>query len=148
MSLGTNILMEARTTFAGPPSIRSFVLFKREQTLLSPPREGSLTIKEADSGQILLLCQTYPRSDSYAIQQKLNGGPWETVIEKSAAPRLFLGSLKPGGQYRFRAIGVNSLGRSPAFPAEGVAFSAPALLNTPPSFTPELFPDTGAVVAD
>src|SRR5690606_35115324 len=95
-----------------------------------------------------LLCQTYPKSDHYIIQQKLNGGPWETLIEKTAAPGILLGSLKPGGQYRFRAIGVNGLGRSPAFPAEGVAFNVPILPNRTPHFSPELFPDSGAVVAD
>lgn len=145
LSLGANIFMETRTTFSGPPLLRNFVLFNREQTVLSPPREGNLSIKEADSGRILLLPQTFPKADRYIIQQKVGLGAWEIVSEQPSLLRIRLGNLKPGTQYRFRAIGINSMGMGPAFPAEGVVFITPAL-NHPPLVPYDIFPDSGAVV--
>ena len=84
LSLGTQIFMEARTTFTGPAMTRSFLLFSREQTVLSPPREGTLTLKEADSGRIHLTAVTYPKADRYIIQHKVGTGPWETFGEQAA----------------------------------------------------------------
>ncbi len=147
LSLGANIFMETRTNFTGPDALRNFLLFSGEQTVFSPPREGTLAIKEADSNRILLQCQTYPRSDYYIIQQKVGSGPWETVLDKAVAPKIRTGLLKPNSQYRFRAMGVNGLGISPAFPAEGVAFLSPSP-NRPPFQPIARFPDSGAVVSD
>jgi sulfatase modifying factor 1 len=147
MNLGSNIYMETRTTFTGPSHIRNFLLFNREQSVLSPPREGTLTLREADSNRIALQAQTFPKSDYYVIQQKLGAGPWETLIEKSAAPRLKISQLKPNSQYRFRALGVNGLGTGTAFPPEGIVFNTPAANRAP--FPPAArFPDSGAVVSD
>ena len=147
MSLGANIFMETRTNFTGPSSTRNFLLFSREQTVLSPPREGTLYLKEADSNRIALQCQTYPRSDYYIIQQKVGGGPWETVLDRATAPRVRANLLKPNSQYRFRAMGVNALGTSPAFPFDGVVFNTPAA-NRPPFQPVGRFPDSGAIVPD
>ncbi|MEO6095349.1 MAG: SUMF1/EgtB/PvdO family nonheme iron enzyme [Fibrobacteria bacterium] len=147
MNLGSNIYMETRTTFTGPSYIRNFLLFNREQSVLSPPREGTLALREADSNRINLLAQTFPKSDYYVIQQKVGAGPWETLIEKSVAPRFKISQLKPNSQYRFRALGVNGLGTSPAFPPEGIAFNTPAA-NRPPFSPAARFPDSGAVVSD
>jgi hypothetical protein len=147
VSLGADIHMESRTTFNGPSDLRDFLLFSREQTVLAPPKEGTLFLKEADSNRLALQCATYPRAEYYVVQQKLGNGPWETVLDKAAAPKIHLASLKPGGQYRFRAIGVNALGMSPAFPPEGLPFIAPAL-NHPPFLPLAAFPDSGAVLPD
>ncbi|MDB5104194.1 MAG: hypothetical protein JWP91_1883 [Fibrobacteres bacterium] len=147
MSLGSNIFMEARTNFTGPSSVRNFLLFSREQSVLSPPREGTLALREADSNRIALLAQTYPKSDYYIIQQKLGAGPWETIIEKAALPKVRINLLKPSSQYRFRAIGVNAMGLGPAFPPEGIAFTSPSA-NRPPFQPIGRYPDSGAVVAD
>jgi formylglycine-generating enzyme required for sulfatase activity len=147
LSLGANIFMETRTNFSGPAYLRNFLLFSREQSVLSPPREGTLALKEADSNRIALNCQTYPKSDYYIIQAKLGTGPWETLIDRAAFPRIRTSMLKPSSQYRFRALGVNAMGMGPAFPAEGVAYTTPAL-NRPPFQPIARFPDSGAVVAD
>ncbi|MDB5051786.1 MAG: hypothetical protein JWO30_4857 [Fibrobacteres bacterium] len=147
LSLGANIFMETRTNFTGPSEIRNFLLFSREQTVLSPPREGTLSLKEADSNRISLQCQTYPRSDYYIIQQKLGAGPWETVLDKAITPKIRTNLLKPNSQYRFRALGVNALGIGQAFPPEGIVFVSPAL-NRPPFQPLARFPDSGAVVSD
>ncbi|MDQ2999737.1 MAG: formylglycine-generating enzyme family protein [Fibrobacterota bacterium] len=147
LSLGANIFMETRTNFTGPASLRNFLLFSREQSVLSPPREGTLALKEADSNRIALNCQTYPKSDYYVIQAKLGAGPWETLIDKASSPKIRTAMLKPSSQYRFRALGVNAMGMGPAFPLEGVAYTTPAL-NRPPFQPIARFPDSGAVVAD
>jgi formylglycine-generating enzyme required for sulfatase activity len=147
LSLGANIFMETRTTFTWPAATRDFLLFSREQSVLSPPREGTLAIKEADSNRIALQCQTFPRSDYYIIQQKLGNGPWETVLDRAATPRIRTNLLKPNSAYRFRALGVNALGIGPAFPPEGVAYFSPAP-NRPPFLPMARFPDSGAVVPD
>lgn len=147
LSLGTDIFMEARTTFSGPAATRNFLLFSREQSVLSPPREGSLTLKEADSGRINLTAVTFPKADRFIIQHKIGNGPWETFGEQAAIARIRLGNLKPSTAYRFRAIGVNAMGAGPAFPPEGIAFTTP-VPNLHPFHPFALFPDSGAVVAD
>jgi formylglycine-generating enzyme len=147
LSLGSNIFMEARTNFTGPEALRNFLLFSREQTVFSPPKEGTLALKEADSNRISLQCQTYPRSDYYIIQQKVGLGAWETILDRATAPRIRANLLKPSTLYRFRALGVNALGVSPAFPPEGVPYLSPAA-NRPPFQPLARFPDSGAVVSD
>jgi formylglycine-generating enzyme required for sulfatase activity len=147
LSLGSNIFMETRTTFTYPASTRDFLLFSREQSVLSPPREGTLALREADSNRIALQCQTYPRSDYYVIQQKLGNGPWETVMDRAASPRIRTNLLKPNSLYRFRALGVNALGIGPAFPPEGVPYLSP-MPNRPPFQPLARFPDSGSVVPD
>jgi formylglycine-generating enzyme required for sulfatase activity len=138
--------MQARTTFAGPPILRNFVLFSREQNLLSPPREGALALRESDSGRIFLSPLTYPKSDRYLVQARIGNGPWETVLDVPAAPRIRVGNLKPGTAYRFRVIGANAMGLGPAFPPEGVAYDAP-VPNRPPRVPYDLLPDSAATVA-
>lgn len=145
LRLGADILMESRTTFTGPALTRTFVLFNREQSVLSPPREGSLSLKEADSNRIHLLPLTYPKADRYIIQQKVGSGAWETVAEQPAMSRIRLGNLKPSTQYRFRAFGVNAMGIGPAFPPDGIAFTTHSL-NQAPLAPYSLFPDSGATV--
>lgn len=147
LSLGANIFMETRTNFTGPAYLRNFLLFSREQSVLSPPREGTLALKEADSNRIALNCQTYPKSDYFVIQAKLGAGPWETLMDKASSPRIRTSMLKPSSQYRFRALGVNAMGMGTAFPPEGVAYTTPAL-NRPPFQPVARFPDSGAVVSD
>ncbi|GEM_PF-1634392 len=147
LNLGADIFMETRTNFTGPSSIRNFLLFSREQNVLSPPREGTLILREADSNRIALQAQTYPRSDYYIIQQKLGAGPWETLIEKAALPRIRTNLLKPNSQYRFRALGVNAMGTGPAFPPEGIVFNSPSP-NRPPFQPLGRTPDSGAVLSD
>jgi formylglycine-generating enzyme required for sulfatase activity len=147
LNLGANIYMETRTNFTGPSSIRNFLLFSREQSVLSPPREGTLAIKEADSNRIALHAQTFPKSEYFLIQQKLGSGAWETLGEKSAYPRIRTNLLKPNSQYRFRALGVNAMGTGPAFPPEGVVYNSPSP-NRPPFAPAGRFPDSGAVVPD
>ena len=146
-SLGTNILMDSRTNFTGAEVLKKFVLFNREQLLLSPPREGSLTLKETDSNRIYLQLQTFPKADYYVIQQKAGMGPWETVMDRASAPKMRLGNLKPSTAYRFRAIGINAMGMSSAFPPEGIPFTTPAP-NHPPFPPLARFPDSGAMVQD
>jgi hypothetical protein len=146
LGLGANIFMESRTNFAGPSTLRNFLLFSREQSVLSPPREGTLSFKEADSNRLALQCQTFPKSDYYIIQQKLGNGPWETALERAPLPRINLASLKPSSAYRFRAIGVNALGVGPAFPPDGIAFTSPAANRAP--FLTLAFPDSGAMLPD
>lgn len=146
VSLGSHITMEARTTFTGPAVLRSFLLFSREQTVLSPPREGSLVLKEGDSGRINLTAVTFPKADRYIIQHRIGNGPWETFGEQAALARIRLGNLKPSTAYRFRAIGVNAMGAGPAFPPEGLPYTTPTL-NHPPVLPFALRPDSGAVVA-
>ncbi len=144
LSLGANIFMEARTTFTGPPLVRSFTLFSREQSVFSPPRDGSLSVKDADSGRVWLFPQTFPRSDRYIIQMRVGGGPWETLADaQTASDRLRIGHLRPATTYRFRALGVNAMGVGPAFPPEGVAFTTPAV-NRPPFIPAALFPEADA----
>ncbi|HLP40687.1 MAG TPA: SUMF1/EgtB/PvdO family nonheme iron enzyme [Fibrobacteria bacterium] len=145
LSLGADILMDSRTTFSGPPLPRRFVLFSREQILYAPPREGSLSLKEVDSGRVLLMAQTFPKADRFAVQQRLGAGPWETVLEVSAGQRIRLGNLKPSTAYRFRVIGFNAMGTGPAFPPEGLPFTTPAY-NHPPLVPFALLPDSGAAL--
>ena len=145
LSLGANIFMETRTTFTGPAMTRNFILFSREQTVFSPPREGSLALKEADSNRVWLIPSTFPKADRYLIQQRIGNGPWENLPEQPAMPRIRLGGLKPSTQYSFRAIGINDMGMGPAFPPEGVSFTTPAL-NHPPFLPLAQFPDSGAVI--
>ncbi|MEO7426558.1 MAG: SUMF1/EgtB/PvdO family nonheme iron enzyme [Fibrobacteria bacterium] len=147
MSLGSNIFMEARTNFTGPEALRNFLLFSREQTVFSPPREGTLALKEADSNRISLQCQTYPKADFYIVQQKVGTGAWETILDKATAPKIRANLLKPNTLYRFRALGVNALGISPAFPPEGAPYLTPPQ-NRPPFQPLARFPDSGAVVSD
>jgi hypothetical protein len=147
MSLGSEIHMESRTTFLGPSEPREFLLFSSEQSVLSPPKEGTLFIKEADSSRLSLQCSTYPKSDFYVIQQRVGNGPWETLLDKAVVPRIHLAALKPGTLYRFRAIGVNAMGYGPAFPPEGIPFLAPAL-NRPPFPPLGTYPDSAAVLPD
>ena len=148
LSLGSNIYMETRTNFIGPAAMRSFLLFNREQMVLSPPREGTLALKEADSSRISVLCQAFPKADYYIIQQKLGAGAWETLLDRAVQPlKIRIASLKPNSQYRFRAIGVNAMGNGPAFPPEGVAFTTPSA-NHPPFMPLQHFPDSSSSVAD
>lgn len=146
LRLGANIFMESRTDFAGPSSLRNFLLFSREQTVLSPPSQGVLAFLAPDSNRLPLQIQTYPKSDWYVIQQRLGNGPWETLLDKATVPRIPIASLKPSTAYRFRAIGVNALGVGPAFPPEGLAFTTPAANRAP--FLAAAFPDSGAVLPD
>lgn len=147
VSLGANIYMDMRTNFIGPATMRSVLLFNREQMMLSPPREGTLAFKETDSSKLSFLCQTFPKSDSYILQQKLDAGPWITVLDQVVNPKIKLASLKPNSSYRFRAMGVNAMGIGPAFPPEGLAFQSPSL-NHPPFVPVPLFPDSQSVVPD
>ncbi len=147
LTLGANIFMETRTNFTGPSSLRNFLLFNREQTVLSPPREGTLFLKLSDSNRVALQCQTFPRSDYYLVQQRLGSGPWETVLDRAPVPKIRLAGLKPSSQYRFRAIGVNAFGYGAPFPPEGVVFNSPAA-NRPPFMPLAAFPDSGALVPD
>jgi formylglycine-generating enzyme required for sulfatase activity len=147
LSIGANIYMDARTNFAGPAITHNFLLFNHEQPVMSPPKEGALSLKESDSSRIFLNCESYPKADFYVIQQKVGNGPWETVLENAPGPKVRLGNLKPSSQYRFRAMGVNAMGVSPAFPPEGIVYVTPAP-NHPPLVPLFRFPDSGAVVAD
>lgn len=146
-SVGADIHMETRTTFLGPSDSRDFLLFLREQNLLAPPKEGTLFLKEADSNRLVFQCATFPKSDAYVIQQKLGSGPWETVLDRVSLPHIPLASLKPGGAYRFRAIGVNASGYGPAFPPEGIPYQAP-IPDQPPYAPLAVFPDSAAVLPD
>jgi formylglycine-generating enzyme required for sulfatase activity len=145
LSLGTQIFMETRTTFTGPPLMRNFILFSREQSVLAPPKEGSLSLKDADSGRVWLIPSTYPKADRYILQQRIGNGAWETLPEQPALPRIRLGNLKPGTTYAFRAYGVNAMGIGPAFPPEGMSWTTP-VLNHPPLPPLAHFPDSGAVL--
>lgn len=147
ISLGSDIHMESRTTFLGPSDPRDFLLFASEQSVMAPPKEGTLFIKEPDSNRLVLQCSTYPASDYYVIQQKVANGSWETLLEKAVGPRLRLPPLKPGVAYRFRAIGVNAMGFGPAFPPEGVAYVAPNP-NHPPFLPLGVSPDSAAILSD
>lgn len=146
-SVGSDIHMESRTTFLGPSDPRDFLLFSSEQSVLAPPKEGTLFLREADSNRIALQCSTYPKSDYYVVQQKLGNGAWETLLDKAIGPRVRLPALKPGGAYRFRAIGVNAMGSGPAFPPEGIAYLAP-IPNHPPFIPAGILPDSAAVLPD
>lgn len=143
LSIGTNIFMEARTTFTGPPLMRNFILFNREQSVFAPPKEGSLSLKDADSNRVWLIPQTFPKADRYILQQRIGNGPWETLPEQPALPRLRLGNLKPSTAYAFRAFGVNAMGIGPAFPPEGISYLTQAQ-NLPPLIPFGAFPDSGA----
>jgi formylglycine-generating enzyme required for sulfatase activity len=147
ITLGSDIHMESRTTFLGPSDPRDFLLFSGEQSVLAPPKEGTLFLREADSNRVVLQCSTWPKADYYVVQQKLGNGPWETVLDKIPGPRIRLPSLKPGGAYRFRAIGVNAMGYGPAFPPDGAAYLAP-IPNHPPFPPLGTFPDSAAVLPD
>ena len=147
LSLGSNIYLEMRTNFFGAADKRSLVLFNYEQTVLSPPREGILSVKESDSGRVSFICQTFPKADYYIIQQKLGSGPWERLLDKTVSPKIRVSTLKPSTQYRFRAIGVNDFGSGPAFPQEGLVLMTPTL-NHPPLIPSLQFPDSNAALPD
>lgn len=147
LSLGSDIYMDMRSNFFGPADIRHFLLFNFEQKILSPPREGTLSLKEMDSSRVQLICQTYPKANYYIVQQKVNGDDWVTLPEKMVQPKIKMSTLKPNSLYRFRVMGVNEFGMGPAFPLDGMAFNT-AYANHAP-FIPQLqLPDSAAINID
>ncbi len=130
LSFGSRLSGEA--SFSTDGKSQMFNFFGQENLLLTPPREGNVTIKKEDSAGVVLKCQFTPPADYYMVQQKREGGNWEVILDKTIGAQIHIANLKPNSQYSFRIIATNVMGSSEPFPLNGLAFSTDKI-NHPPT---------------
>jgi RHS repeat-associated protein len=146
---GTYIFnIESCYTFNSPPvchvdTTKTYIVSILTAPPANPPATFTVPATDAD-GIYTISWSTTADTETYEIQERVNGGPWSTLRNTSGTSMIFSGgTAKSNGSYGYQVRSCNSLGCSNYSAAKStdvaIAPGVPASINVSPN------PSTGNV---